>query len=259
VRLIKSTSPKIKTKRLRTIALLCLELQVEENRKATFHAFDRDAEIACSERNLPHWFQVDAAMFITFRTADSLPREVVIRMQRELEDWLSHKKLPIELAVSTVGVKLPNHEQLLNTLSVTERKQFRKLADRLFHHALDECHGKCVLKRHELASIVANSILHRDDDAYDLDCFVVMPNHIHAIVQFRDDSGKAIVGQSWMRYTARLINPKIGESGAFWQAEPFDHIIRSAEQFAYLQNYVASNPAKANLHSGEYLFWQREE
>ena len=198
------------------------------------------------------------AMFITFRTADSLPREVVIRMQRELEEWLSNKKLPIELAVSTVGVKLSNHEQLLNTLTFTDRKQFRKLADRLFHHALDECHGSCVLKRRELASIVANSILHQDNDAYDLDCFVVMPNHVHAIVQFRGDNGKSIVGQSWMRYTARLINPKIGESGAFWAPEPFDHIIRSTEQFVYLRNYVASNPFKANLQSGEYLFWRRE-
>ena len=230
-----------------------------EPKKVTFNAFDRDAEIEFSQRNLPHWFQVDTAMFVTFRTADSLPREVVMRLQLELEDWLSNKKLPIEIAASTVGVKLPNHNQLLDTLSVTDRKQFRKLADQLFHGALDECHGKCVLKRPELASIVANAILHRDDEAYDLDCFVIMPNHVHAIVQFRTNYGKSIVGQSWMRYTARMINPLIGESGAFWQPEPFDHVIRSAEQFVYLQRYVANNPSKAKLRAGEFLLWQRAE
>ena len=37
-----------------------------------FHALDREAEIEWTERNLPHWFQVDAAMFVTFRTADSV-------------------------------------------------------------------------------------------------------------------------------------------------------------------------------------------
>ena len=232
---------------------------MDEPKKVTFNAFDRDAEIEFSERNLPHWFQVDAAMFVTFRTADSLPREVLLRMIRELEEWLSIKKLPLQLAASTVGPKLRNHQQLLDTLSTADRNQFRKLSDQLYLGALDECHGKCVLKRHELATIESNAILRRDGEAYDLDCFVVMPNHVHAIVQFRTESGKSIVGQSWMRYTARLINPLIGESGAFWQPEPFDHVIRSAEQFVYLQKYVANNPAKAKLRTGEFLLWQREE
>jgi REP element-mobilizing transposase RayT len=232
---------------------------MDETKKVTFNALDRDAKIEFSERNLPHWFQVDAAMFITFRTSDSLPREVVMRMQRELEEWLSFRKLPLELAAFTLGPKQPNHEQLLANLSTADRKQFRAIADRLFHGALDECHGKCVLKRPELANIVASAILHQADEMYDLDCFVVMPNHVHAIVQFRADSGKSIVGQSWMRYSARMINPRIGESGAFWQAEPFDHVIRSAEQFVYLQKYVGNNPAKSKLRTGEFHFWKRTE
>ena len=60
-----------------------------------------------------------------------------------------------------------------------------------------------------------------------------------------------------MRYTAREINAKSGAEGEFWQPEPFDHIIRSAAQFDYLQGYVAANPAKANLRDGEFLFWER--
>ena len=231
----------------------------DEPRKLVFNAFDRDAEFEFSLRNLPHWFQIDAATFITFRTIDSLPREVIMRMQRELEEWLSIKKYPIELAASSVGVKLPNHEKLLDALTVIDRRQFRKLANQLFHGGLDECRGKCVLKHQELATIVAEAILHQDNQEYDLDCFLIMPNHVHAIVQFRTQSGKSIVGQSWMRYTGRRINPQIGETGAFWQSEPFDHVIRSAEQFVYLQKYIANNPAKAKLRSGEFLLWQRPE
>jgi len=34
---------------------------MDETKKVTFNAFDRDAEIEFSERNLPHWFQADAA------------------------------------------------------------------------------------------------------------------------------------------------------------------------------------------------------
>ncbi len=230
---------------------------MNDPKKVLFNAFDPDAEIEHSERNLPHWFQVDAAMFVTFRTMDSLPKDVLLRMQRELEGWLSAKQLPLELAVSTLGVKLPNHEQLLNSLSQIDRTYFRKLADRLFHGALDECHGKCLLQRQELAKLVAEAVLHHAEELYDLDCFVVMPNHVHVIVQFHTEKAKSIVGQSWMRYTARQINLKISESGAFWQAEPFDHVIRSAEQFIYLQSYVAKNPIKARLRRGEYFLWQR--
>jgi hypothetical protein len=34
---------------------------MDETMKVTFNAFDRDAEIEFSERNLPNWFQADAA------------------------------------------------------------------------------------------------------------------------------------------------------------------------------------------------------
>ncbi|MCY2985985.1 MAG: transposase [Planctomycetota bacterium] len=226
-------------------------------KKVLFNAFDPDAEIEFSERNLPHWFQVDAAMFVTFRTMDSLPKDVLLRMQRELEGWLAIKQLPLEIAASTMGVKHSSHEMLLNRLSQMDRVHFRKVADRLFHGALDECHGRCLLRRQELANIVAEAILHHADELYDLDCFVVMPNHVHVMVQFRTEKAKSIVGQSWLRYTARQINLKTSETGAFWQAEPFDHVIRNAEQFNYLRSYVAKNPIKASLRSGEYLLWQR--
>lgn len=84
-----------------------------------------------------------------------------------------------------------------------------------------------------------------------------MPNHVHVIVQFRPGSDLDVVSQSWMRFVARQINALLGESGAFWQPEPFDHIIRSAKQFEYLQKYVKENSKKAGLREGEFLYWQR--
>jgi hypothetical protein len=54
-----------------------------------------------------------------------------------------------------------------------------------------------------------------------------------------------------------MINRATGESGAFWQPEPFDHIIRSNVQFCYLQDYIADNPKKANLGQADVLHWQR--
>ncbi|MBM3966961.1 MAG: hypothetical protein FJ308_18135 [Planctomycetes bacterium] len=84
-----------------------------------------------------------------------------------------------------------------------------------------------------------------------------MPNHVHAIVQFRQEGGLLTIGQSWMRYTAREINKKIGRRGVLWQTEPVDHVIRSPEQFEYLQRYISANPSKAQLVEGEYRYWKR--
>jgi putative transposase len=84
-----------------------------------------------------------AAKFVKLRTADSLSREVVMRMQRELEEWLLIEKIPLKLTASTVGVKRPNHHPILGILSVADRNQFRRLADQLPHGALYECHDKC--------------------------------------------------------------------------------------------------------------------
>ena len=97
-------------------------------------------------------------------------------------------------------------------------------------------------------------MLFYNEDKYDLDRFVVMPNHVHVIVQFRMGGSLSVVSQSWMRYTARQINAATSASGEFWQPAPFDHIIRSPEQFEYLQQYIFENPKKANLRKGEFLY-----
>src|SRR5690606_28274133 len=119
-------------------------------------------------------------------------------------------------------------------------------------------HGECVLKRPTLATIVADTLKYFDGDRYDLDCLVVMPNHVQLLVQFRQGTTLGEQTKIWLRYSARLINDQLGRNGKFWQSEPFDHLIRSAEQFEYVRRYIAHNPAKANLRQGEFLYWSSE-
>lgn len=132
----------------------------EPERGVEFHAFDPHADVHITGRNLPHWFQVDAVICVTFRTADSIPREVRLRWKRELENWLAIRRLPIELASSTVYQKLRDHIQMLDRLTAREQAEFRKLSDRLFHWSLDECHGACPFKNPSLAKIVGDAIRH---------------------------------------------------------------------------------------------------
>jgi type I restriction enzyme R subunit len=93
-----------------------------------------------------------------------------------------------------------------------------------------------------------------DRERYHLERFVIMPNHIHLLVQMRCGRSSRQQCESWMRFTGRRINKLTGKSGEFW-SEPFDHIVRNESQFRYLQEYIVQNPAKAGLADGEYLLW----
>ena len=94
----------------------------ESNTKSVlFRCLDRQADIEKTARRLPHWLQIGSAVFVTFRTADSMPRQVVERFKSELERWLVRNNLPRELAekrdcelvfkTSKVATIVPNCEQ----------------------------------------------------------------------------------------------------------------------------------------------------
>jgi len=220
----------------------------DSEKNLIFNAFNPQSEVQRSSRNLPHWFQQDVAVFLTFRTADSMPREVIERWNEEQKAWLLHHGLESSLVADPT---------LLTKLSLPMQSEFRRLRDRLWHRSLDDCHGACLLRQPKLARIVGDALRYFDGDRYDLDSFIVLPNHVHLLVQFRPPTTLKTQVQSWLRYSAREINKLCGKSGAFWQSEAFDHLVRSPEQFAYLQRYIAENPKKANLPAGDSLYWTR--
>ena len=110
-----------------------------------------------------------------------------------------------------------------------------------------------MLKRPDLSQIVADALLHFDGDRYRMSDFIVMPNHIHLMAAFPSSDAMKEQCDSWLHFTAVQINRATGESGKFWQQEPFDHLVRSAEQYDYVRRYIADNPAKARLKPREYL------
>ncbi len=221
----------------------------DQQQPPVFQPFDPTADTERSSRFLPHWFQPGVAVFITFRTADSLPKEVLDLWRRQLLDWLQRHNLPSTLAFDSAGIEHLEPEQ---------KHEFQKLRKQLWHRHLDDCHGACVLKQPDLAAEVGKSLRHFDGERYDLDSFVVMPNHVHVLVQFRSSTTMRKQFTSWLHFSAAQINRRLGRKGKFWQSEPFDHLVRSAEQFEYLRRYIAENPAKAKLRAGEFLYWSRD-
>jgi|GEM_PF-1127088 len=188
--------------------------------------FDPKADLLIHQHVRPHWSQAGAVAFITFRADDSIPAEVVLRWEREKQDWLARRGL----------VSGRKSAAVVSKLSAKEQAEFQRTFNRCREEYLDTCQGACVLKRPELAQIVADALLHFEGIRYKMGDFVVMPNHVHLLAVFPTEAAMFDQCDSWLHYTATQINRKLGEKGKFWQSEPFDHLVRSVEQYEYCGN-----------------------
>ena len=228
---------------------MLLTYVMNEKRNIEFGVFDRKAHTDQHFRKLPHWFQPGVATFITFRTKDSMPKTVVDSWHREIEQWLMEH----EVETTNQSELLPVTDSLPKHL----RSKYNKMKSQGWHERLDHCLGSCPFRDQDLAAIVSDTLKFFDGDRYDLASFVIMPNHVHVLVQFRAQFNLKKQTASWLRFSAREINRQLNLTGPFWQSEPFDHLIRSEEQFFYLSDYIRDNPKKAGLASGEYLYYER--
>lgn len=207
-----------------------------------FELFDPEAEFEVRRStNLPHWHQSKVTYFITFRTVDAIPTSVRQHWHAERAEWLRRH-----------GIN--DFERQFPTLSKPLRQEFHETFSRSYMENLDKGFGACVLARPEYNAIVAQSLLHFNASRYQMGDFVVMPNHVHAIVCLLGDNDIEAQCESWKRYTARKINHLLKQSGRFWQEESFDHLIRSPQQFAAVQRYIWTNPEK--LRRGQYYLHQ---
>jgi REP element-mobilizing transposase RayT len=69
-----------------------------------------------------------------------------------------------------------------------------------------------------------------------------MPNHVHALVTPLGAHLLSPILRSWKSFTAKKINASLGRSGAFWQKESFDHIVRSTASLGKFRQYILENP-----------------
>ncbi|PIW20573.1 MAG: hypothetical protein COW33_01770 [Anaerolineae bacterium CG17_big_fil_post_rev_8_21_14_2_50_57_27] len=79
-----------------------------------------------------------------------------------------------------------------------------------------------------------------------------MPNHGHLVcTPLEKENGEfnslAEILQSLKRHTARQSNLILSRSGAFWQDESYDHIVRDQAELERIIKYVLYNPVKAGL------------
>lgn len=81
---------------------------------------------------------------------------------------------------------------------------------------------------------------------YELYAWVVMPNHVHVLLQ--PLKPLRAVTRALKSASARAANVILGRTGMpFWQAESYDHWVRDQTEFNRIVRYIERNPVKAGL------------
>jgi REP element-mobilizing transposase RayT len=196
-----------------------------------FAPFDTSRPVSTYTRHLPHWRQAGATYFVTFRLADALPRELLDELHREREDWL--RRYP--------GEPTPERQRELDEFLWEWQEQH-----------LDRGHGACHLADRRIGDLVEGALRHFDGERYGLGSYVIMPNHVHLLVQPTGGHELTKILHSWKSFTASQANKLLGRSGALWQDESFDHIVRDELELERYGRYIEQNPVKAKLTVESY-------
>ena len=75
-----------------------------------------------------------------------------------------------------------------------------------------------------------------------IDKYVIMPDHVHIILQITKNSGRIISAPTVIAGMKRYVSKKCGTS--FWQKGFYDHIIRNQKDYNEIWEYIENNPKK---------------
>lgn len=164
---------------------------------------------------LPHLSSGAIPQTVTFRLADSVPLELIRRWQEELAS--------AEPDARAIGMR------------------------RRFDDVLDRGEGNCLLREPRVAAVVEDTLRHFDGVRYRLHAWVVMPNHVHALLTPSPGHRLAAIVQGWKGFSAKEANALLGRTGTFWQADYFDRVIRDEQHFRTAVTYIELNPVKGHL------------
>ncbi|MCL2700057.1 MAG: class I tRNA ligase family protein, partial [Phycisphaerae bacterium] len=186
-------------------------------------------------RYLPHWTRPGGTYAVTFRLDDAMPKHVLMGWKQEREDIATRAK------------------QQQRELTAREEYELDKLYSDRVESFLDAGAGECLLKKPEIAQVVADALKHFDLERYELLAWCVMPNHVHVVIHPLADHSLQDILHSWKSFTAKQINAMLGRTGTLWQDEYYDHLIRDEEDFNHAINYVAQNPGRIGLQNWPFV------
>lgn len=199
-----------------------------------FRGLDPNQRIVAHTRHLPHWRQPGATYFVTFRLDDALPQDRLSELRTLRSHWeYTHPEPRSEADWEVIARE------------ITQRTEAW----------LDDNHGACHFREARWVNDLRDRLHHGQGKKYHLACWVIMPNHCHAILRpFDGQELEDLLGQM-KGIVARNIHAALGGSGALWQQESFDRIIRDAVHLDRVIQYIGRNPANAHLPRHQWFRW----
>ena len=82
--------------------------------------------------------------------------------------------------------------------------------------------------------------------AISVDHYVIMPNHIHLLLQINTDvNGRSLIAPT-ISTVVRLMKGAVSKQAGFpvWQKGFYDHVIRNDKDYQDIWNYIEGNPDK---------------
>jgi REP element-mobilizing transposase RayT len=101
--------------------------------------------------------------------------------------------------------------------------------------------------------IVLDCCLHDHDRTVNLYVSLAMPDHVHMIFTplinypAKEIYSLASIMDAIKGASSHKINRALGRKGSVWQAESFDHVLRSSESLDAKIAYILANPIRAGL------------
>lgn len=190
--------------------------------------------VATYQRHLPHWRQDGATCFVTFRLADALPQQKLQDLKRWRRHWeRTHPE--------------PRTEQHWAGFA---RQHFWQT-----ERWMDAGCGECVFADLRIARILSEALLYFQDNRSITFCYTVMPNHCHVAVQPMASWALEKILDSWKGFVSYSVNQRLGRTGALWQEESYDCIIRDEEHLWRVLQYIGNNPRKGSLPAECSVRW----
>ncbi|MBN2843257.1 MAG: transposase [Sedimentisphaerales bacterium] len=173
--------------------------------------------------------------FVTFRLADAIADNDINLLQVARQQWLA--------------VHIP-------PFSEEEQYAFETMFNSRLENWLDMARGGCILRRPECMSILVDKICYYDQDKYQMDHWVITPNHVHALLIPRGDNTVNSIVQEWKLQSANEINSYTGFVGShLWHYENTTRPVNSESQLQNWRNYIIEDAEKFHGHS--YLATQK--
>lgn len=96
----------------------------------------------------------------------------------------------------------------------------------------------------EERTIVADALKHFDGQRYLLAAYVVMNDHVHAVVLPLKGNELSSILHSWKSFTANAINERRGRTGSLWQKSSYTRFLVSRREVENRLRYVLENPQR---------------